>query len=285
MVLHQPFTKLLSPTVDGHLSTLLDYRYLIIPDNRISDTISSPITVMMTSLYLPDNVDNITFYDGSSIRDPVIESLTGVTVPNHWVRSTAPEMLIVVRTDSLNTNGEFEFLYHSDGESTVCSPTTPYVIEPMTGKFTDGTASFGTERVGTCTWLIKPKNNPEKIILYFNRIGIKNFASIQIYDGGVADSGSLLWSCDGCGFTAPPVLTSLKGQFLFRYVSTPAPGPGFYGFEAEYYSVLNGGYGSGDRTMDLLMASDNNIEAPRHNGYFPPNFYFKWNIAPNELNR
>ena len=87
MLLHQPFTKVMSPDVDRQLSTLLDYRYLISGDSRISDTISSPITVMMTSLYFPDGMDNITFYDGATIYDPVIASLTGTVVPNEWIMS------------------------------------------------------------------------------------------------------------------------------------------------------------------------------------------------------
>ena len=270
VILHQPFAKIMSPDIDRQLSTLLDYRYLIQGDDRISDTISGPITVMMTSIHFPDRVDNITFYDGATVDSPVICSLTGDEVPNEWITSSGADMMIQLRTDSINTNGYFDFLYLADGQSTACSSMNPYTLEPLSGKFTDGTAANNIERVQTCTWRVKPKGViPNEIVLYFNRIGIKNFATMQVYDGATVDKSSLLWSCDGCRNVAPPVLRSFKGEFFIRYFSEPAPGPGFYGWEAEYYSLYQNSYGSGDRTMDLHMASANNVEAIRYDATFP----------------
>ena len=111
-----------------------------------------------------------------------------------------------------------------------------------------------------------------KLTKRVRRIGIKSFATIQVYDGPSVDKNSLLWNCDGCGHTAPPVLRSYTGEFFFRYFCEPAPGPGFYGFDAEYYSVYQNSYASGDRSMDLHMASANEIDAISYDGYFPPNF-------------
>ena len=279
------------------MSTNLDYHYLLKRDPRDSSQFPSPITIMFTELQLSSAVGNefttLTIYDGDEITydgsgqaDNILSAYNGsldsptTVTPTHWTQSTQTSVLIVLTTPPTPPiHSRFQLTHQADGEGPACSKQ-PEIYTHRSAKFTDGTSPNKAHWSSTtCMWSIVPPlltDNGEgltTVTLYFNRIGVKSSASIRIYEGRDANPTSatdvLLWWCDGCGTVAPPLLVTTSGRFLVKFVSEPNPGPGFNGFEAEYYADYEKGSGPtpwsggvGDGGSTLIMGNGRDIAPP-----------------------
>ena len=141
-------------------------------------------------------------------------------------------------------------------------------------------------KLSSCRWTIRPGPSLRgKLTLFFNRLQIKPSAELRVYDGSTADRGQLLWFCDGCEDTAPPLIQSQWGTLHVILLSDGASGPGRTGFEAEYYVAQPGGRGPGDGTIDLRMASELSVGPPFRTsggGYasLPMSLGITWHICP-----
>ncbi|GMH76545.1 hypothetical protein TrST_g10076 [Triparma strigata] len=310
MLLHQASGIISSPTVyanpdfsDRHgetsekvLNPLLDYRWLITKEASDSKRLSSKVTLMCDDMYLPDPGDSITVYDGDSTDDTILSFIQGTECPEEWIMSTltaSSSMLIVLRTDDEDYRGEFQFRWNADGEGARCSNQFPIEYTMTSGKFTDGTNSKSEMWRSTyCTWVVKPTGEPETVSIYFNRLGIKNSASVEIFEGFEMSSANLLFSCNGCSKVAPMAFETLKKGFTITMDSKSTPGSGqddSWGFEIEYYSSVEQPVGAGDKTTNLISGSSVAIIPPPPTSSppvglrtFPKNVY-EWIISPPDL--
>ena len=240
---------------------------------------------MCHSFSLPDPNDTLTVYEGDTTDGRVVKIITGEGCFEDWI-VTSNAALLVLRTDAFNFLAKFELSFKADGEDARCSFSNPLVFKQPSGLFSDGTSSLQEMwRSSVCSWIIQPMGNPERVTVYFNRLGIKSSGTLTIYDGFDTSPEGILYECSGCGQVAPPLLESFKGGFTIEIQSTSYPGSGqqdSWGFEVEYYSTR---YGAGDRGTDLISGSMVSIVPPRDDvrgALLPrlPNQIYEWKVNP-----
>ncbi|GMH56490.1 hypothetical protein TL16_g02146 [Triparma laevis f. inornata] len=284
-------------SVSKVINPFLDYRWLITREPSDSKRLPSSVTLMCDYMYLPDPNDSITVYDGDSTDAPVVTVMTGTACRDYWIIGTSSSessMLLVLRTDGSDYRGGFQFRWKADGEGARCSNLYPIHYTMSSGKFTDGTNSKSEMWRSTyCTWVIKPSSEPENVVIYFNRLGIKNSASIEIFEGFEMTSNNLLFSCMGCGKVAPMTFSTNKKGFTVTMDSKSTPGSGqddSWGFEIEYYSSNpTQPVGAGDRTTHLISGSNNAVipppppSAPPSGQRLLPQRMYEWKIIPPDL--
>ncbi|GMI10766.1 hypothetical protein TrRE_jg3075 [Triparma retinervis] len=272
--MHQAQAKIVSPsiTLDDKemLNPYLKYQYVISAEPSDSKRLVMPPILTCTALDLPHHGDNITVYDGPSDTSPVIAVLKGTECPSEWISGTTSTMTLVLQTSETSHEGSYELSYFADGEAPRCSNNAPLEFEERSGIFSDGTNSLSEMwRTSFCTWMIKPRGAGRgNVTLTFNRIGIKNSATVEVWEGFEEDDAKLLWNCEGCGLVSPPKLESREGGFLIKTRSQNVAGSGdidSFGFEAEYYTALEDkdDVGSGDRNTHLLMGTLPSFALPK----------------------
>ena len=225
---------------DSVVSSNLDFRWAIKKEGSDGTRLPGRVVLMCHSFSLPDPNDTLTVYEGDTTDGRVVKIITGEGCFEDWI-VTSNAALLVLRTDAFNFLAKFELSFKADGEDARCSFSNPLVFKQPSGLFSDGTSSLQEMwRSSVCSWIIQPMGNPERVTVYFNRLGIKSSGTLTIYDGFDTSPEGILYECSGCGQVAPPLLESFKGGFTIEIQSTSYPGSGqqdSWGFEVEYYST------------------------------------------------
>lgn len=266
-------------------SSLYDPGWTVEWDIRPS-TSSGPIFIVFNDLKLPvDCSDYLALYanradglselvwtscsESSAVPRGTISNNAILPYDKSWVAVNSSGATLKFLSSSESTgNSSFNVAYNTDGKNFHCGfSKNPAVLNSESFVFTDGSAS--SERMyrnQDCEWLIDPRvsgvsaqdpgEQNDKVVVFLTlHLADLAGAHLQIYDGDSADSGVLLWECNGCTH-APPQLVSEFGSFFVRFTSTDSDFLGF-GFRLYYYAVAVSSdiWNSGVRDPDAQACS------------------------------
>jgi hypothetical protein len=248
--------------------------WVVNPNSRFG-----PIFMSINNLIFPDDCsDLLNIYANYSSSFSLLYSSCGSSnqnIGNHpsnsssrllssnWIATDAPIITVAFRSNTASTGkSNFEISYTTDGTNYNCGITrSPAKFTAASFAFTDGSSSSETlYPFQNCQWLIEPiaisndnKTDGTSIVLvdfmYCNLTG----ARLAIYDGFDADSGVLLWECNGC-VTVPPQLVSSSGSVYVDYISTGASIRG-NGFGINYWSIAMPSQEWKDNVQDSTIRS------------------------------
>lgn len=187
-------------------------------------------------------------YDGTTTYAPLLKRFCGksLNLPYQWLKTTKNSAILnFVTKEIVDTVGNFELSYYSDGDNNHCGfHVNPAILTAPSMIFTDGSSSsilmFSNE---ACTWHIIPNllqvsstvTKSFTIVLEFLECDMRG-GQVAVYDGTSSNS-NLLWQCIDCS-SIPRTIISSTGRMRVDYFSRSVRGPGT-GFRAVYWTIVD----------------------------------------------
>ncbi len=206
----------------GSYGNNLDCMWLIQPEGATS------LDLTFTELETEQDIDGIIVYDGPSVDDNVIATISGSTLPS-TITSSSGALLVRFLSDESNTFNGWTASYAATGQPS-CSGLS--VLSSSTGSFTNVESSnYGNNQA--CLWYLAPPG-AESVTLSFESFSTEqDFDGVEIYDDLSVDQDDLIASYTGQ--TTPPDITSTTGKMLVVFISDYSTTD--TGFVANYSSV------------------------------------------------
>lgn len=151
--------------------------WLINPQTEFDSV--TDITLSFIILDTESNNDVITIYDGATTSDPVLETISGQTLPDP-VTSTGNKILVVFETNGSTTASGWK-AHYTTTQASWCSGLT--TLTAQSGILDDGSGSFNYNNGTNCMWKLEPLHGADVTLTFTSFSTQEDTDVVKIYDG------------------------------------------------------------------------------------------------------